>query len=145
MTRHIGIDCGIHTGIALWDSKHKALHLCTLSFWQAIDYIREQKSICDRDGIVLKAVLEDVTQNKPVFPKKGVANNSALLRVAQNIGSNKRDSQLMAEFLKLHGIETRLVKPTTAKWKAEEFMKITRYEGSSSQHARDAAKLVYGL
>ena len=141
----LGIDPGQFTGLALWHPGTRKLDLFTTDFWGAIDFLYEQKAFCERDEIHLKVVLEDPNLNKPVFAKKGVANNAALSKIAQNVGQNKRDSQLIAEFLRHEGIETKLVKPTTSKWSKEEFEKITGYTERCSAHARDAAKLVFGL
>lgn len=142
---YIGIDPGKFTGVALWRRDTKLLELHTFSFWQAIDFLTQQIEFCKKNNIHLKVVLEDVNQNKPIFEKKGANNKAMMLRIAQNVGSNKRDGMLIEVFVERNGIEVILVKPTTSKWSISYFQKITRYKGLTSQHARDAAKLVYGL
>lgn len=141
---YIGIDPGEFTGVALWRRDTKLLELHTFSFWQAIDFLTQQIEFCKKNDIHLKVVLEDVNKNKPIFEKKGANNTAMMLRIAQNVGSNKRDGTLMEVFVERNGIEVILVKPTTSKWSISYFQKITRYKGLTSQHARDAAKLVYG-
>lgn len=139
---YIGIDPGKHTGIAVWDRKKLELH--TFSFWEAVRFLERKFYQCQALKIKLRVVLEDPTQNKPLFEKKGVANNVALLKIAQNVGQNKRDAQLLHEFMEIQKIEVLLVKPETKKWGEKYFKTITNYEGKYSQHSIDAAKLVYG-
>lgn len=136
---YIGIDPGVETGIAIWYSKDKVLTLFTLSFWEAINLLHK---LSEKNQI--KAILEDPNLNKPIFHKKGVDNEKKARKVAQNVGSNKRDAQLINEFLKIHNIETIIVKPTTTKWKTTFFRQVTGYKGHASQHAIDAARMVYG-
>lgn len=142
---YIGIDPGKFTGLAVWYNDSKTLDLYTLSFWEAIDFLTRMIENCKILDTPMKVVLEDPNQNKPVFQKKGANNTAMMLKIAQNIGSNKRDAQLMEVFLERNGIEVTLVKPTTSKWSLGYFQKITKYKGRTSEHARDAAKLVYGL
>jgi hypothetical protein len=143
---YIGIDPGKFTGVAAWYKNTKALELHTFSFWETIDYLTMQMEYSKKHNVQLKVVLEDPNQNKPIyFGNKRAVNEATRLRVAQNVGSNKRDAQLMEVFLERNGIEVTLVKPTTSKWSLSYFQKITKYTGRTSEHARDAAKLVYGL
>lgn len=142
---YIGIDPGKHTGIAVWNTGTKTLEVHTFTFWQAIKFLETKKIEYEVLNIKWKAILEDPNKNQPIFEKVGVANAAAKLRIAQNVGSNKRDAQLLHEFLELYEIDTTLVKPITSKWKREDFLKFTKYSGPASQHAIDAAKLVYGF
>lgn len=142
---YIGIDPGKNTGIAVWNTSTKTLEVHTFSFWQAIKFLETKKIEYEVLNIKYKVVLEDPNQNKPIFDKKGATNAAMKLRVAQNVGSNKRDAQLLHEFLELYDIDITIVKPITSKWKREDFLKFTKYQGPASQHAIDASKLVYGF
>ena len=60
-----GIDCGVHTGIALYNPANKVFILETLSFWQGIEYVR--RTIKENPQTKFIIYIEDVTQNRPVF------------------------------------------------------------------------------
>lgn len=136
----IGIDPGVNTGVAGWSTEEKKLVLFTMTFWEAIDYL---KQVSDITSTVV--VIEDVTQNKPTFNRN--MNVRANTRISQNVGQNKRDCQLIIEWCELNNIEVIRVRPTKGsltKLDADQFKKITGYEGRSSSHSRDAAMLVFG-
>jgi hypothetical protein len=141
---NIGLDPGVNTGVAVYDSHHKAFILIkTLSFWEAISLLMQYKD----EHPDLHVVLEDPSANKPVFRKKFATqtNNDRMMdKISQNIGSNKRDAQLLSEFLINAEIPFTLVTPTKGKYNKETFEKLTRYNKITSQHGRDAAMLVWG-
>lgn len=142
----IGIDPGANTGLGVW-SPHakKFLFLKKLPFWSAIDKVTDLN-----EEYVIDVVIEDPTQNKPVFPNKLKDVDSVLqaMRMAQNIGSNKRDAQLWFDFFDYMKIPYRKRRPTRkshTKLTAEAFNKITGWSGPSNEHSRDAGMLVYGM
>lgn len=146
---YIGIDPGVHVGWAVLDNKNKEIIIYdTITFWQAIERIKWYKNHNQFDNKNnFKIILEDPNLNKPVFNKDDVspgAKQKAYLRIAQNVGSNKRDAQLIHEFCTLNNIPILTVKPTTEKWDAIMLKKITGIDERTSQHVRDAIKLVYG-
>jgi hypothetical protein len=132
---YIGIDPGVNTGLAQWDGAE--LVIDTMGFWSLVRWMDTH----DLKGCTI--VIEDPNLIRPTF-QRDVGRN-AMLRIAQNVGSNKRDAQLLIEYAESLGLEVRRVKPTTAKWDAGMLARITGYTGRTSQHGRDAAKLVYGL
>ena len=70
------------------------------------------------------------------------------LKIAQNIGMNKKESMLLEQFCIKNGLDYTMVKPskkTMTKLNSEQFKKMTGYSGRTSEHGRDAAMLVYGL
>jgi len=150
---YIGIDAGKKTGVAVWD-REKFISIQTTDFWGAIDIIRENNDLLISGGLIV--VVEDPSQNKPVFKIVSVYNLtqgnhqsrlSAVAKVAQGVGSVKRESELIIEYCRRNEITVIPVKPTKrsmTKLDREQFKKITGYEGVTSEHARDAALLVYG-
>lgn len=139
---YIGIDVGKYTGIALWNVKKQRLEeFKTVSFWECIDYII--LTVAEKKG--LRILVEDPNLNKPIFIKKSVAGYQSYLKIAQNVGMNKRDAQLILEFCTINLIDAVGIKPVTTKWTAAMFIQITGIEKRTSQHVRDAVKLVYGL
>ena len=138
----IGIDPGVDTGFAVWDCEKKEYsQLSTLDFWQVIDLLLEYKNQYQQRLVV---VVEDATQNKPTFRLgTNIKEND---RKAQNVGSLKRETSLLIEWLDKHKIPYRRIRPsryTYTKLSAEVFTQITGYQGRSSSHSRDAAMLVF--
>ena len=64
----------------------------------------------------------------------------------QGAGSIKRDAKIWEDYLTRLRIDFKLVNPTSRKTKitSEYFKKISKFEGRTSNHARDAAMLVLG-
>lgn len=144
---YIGIDTGVHTGIAIWNSSLKKFtKLLTLDFWGCINLLELEKVVNDNNFMVY---IEDPTQNKPIFKNKLVGKEVASqLKIAQNVGSVKRETSLMIEWMRDNDIAHIAVKPTKktlSKLTSENFQHYTGYLGVCSQHARDAAMLVFGL
>ena len=140
----VGIDPGKKNGVAVWDG-NSFTKLCTMSFWQVIEYI--ESKVADRDRITF--VVENPNRNKPVFPKRGVSHKEHLkmLKIAQNVGQNKRDAQLIIEKIKSLGFPVMEIKPSKysmTKLKPNIFAQMTGFDGKCSEHARDAAMLVFG-
>jgi hypothetical protein len=131
----IGIDPGVQTGIALWDRASKSLQkIETVSIIEAQHFLLRQKD--QWPHIFLR--IEDARQRKWF----GNAGREKL----QGAGSIKRDCSIWEEFCQFHGIEYELVKPKNNKTKmdADIFKKCTGWKARTSEHARDAAMLVFG-
>lgn len=129
---YIGIDVGVHTGVAVWDStKREFTSLSTLPIHQAMRFVAEFKE-------EKKVYVEDARQRKWYG-----ANAQAK---QQGAGSVKRDSKIWEDFLFDIGAEFVMVAPGKGltKWDRESFKKFTGYKGQTSEHSRDAAMLVYG-
>lgn len=136
---YIGIDPGASTGLAVWCILTSQLEVVeTTTFWQAYNTIR--KSFDPGNTII---VIEDPSKNKPVFGHNE-SDRKKRERIAQNVGANKREAQLLIDGFERLGYTVQAVQPHTAKWDARTFKNLTRYKNICSQHARDAAKLVYG-
>ena len=130
----IGIDTGVHTGFALWDIQEQRLITCeTMQIDEAMERVLFFKDV----GIIV--VVEDARLRK--FFK---GENTAAKQ--QGAGSVKRDAKIWEDYLKRLNIDFKLVNPTSRKTKItdEYFKKISKYEGRTSNHARDAAMLVLG-
>ena len=131
---YIGIDTGTHTGLAIWDSKENKFDLIkTDKIHVVIDIVKEyvfNKSVFVR--------VEDARKRK-WFGK----NSNAKL---QGAGSVKRDCTIWEDFLTYINAEFEMVDPTNNRTKlnAEQFKRITKYQGQTNEHNRDAAMLVYG-
>ena len=135
----IGIDPGVSTGFAI-ARDGKIINVKTVDFWDCIKLLRDMQNM----GIVV--YVENPNVNKPVFYKRGATNTAMMQRVAQNVGSNKRDAQLIIEFCHRNGIDVRPQAPQRGSKDvdAKYFQLLTGYTGSTSQHGRDAAMLIVG-
>ena len=138
---YIGIDTGVHTGIAVWDSeKRKFVYLDTLKIHEALQIV---SSYAYKD-VPLCVRFEDARQRKWIpFAK----NMTGELGRAQGAGYVKAHCQIWEDFLSDKDIPFEMIAPrrNMTKLSAEQFDRITGYKGRTSDHARDAAMLVYGL
>lgn len=134
----VGIDPGKHTGIAVWstDSQHFEL-VETMPIHRALAYIRANVDVG------LRVYFEDARQRR-WLPKD--ATSSEYRGHLMGAGSVKRDSVIWQDALTDWGIPFEMVPPRAGatKWDADTFARITGYKGRTSNHARDAALLVYG-
>lgn len=133
MALFIGLDTGTHTGFAVWDKgKKQLIELSTLKIHRAMDRVRE---LSVSDEIVV--YFEDA-RLRTWF---GNAGREAL----QGAGSVKRDCSIWEDFLTDLGVEWHAVAPknNATKLNASFFEKITGWKGRTSEHARDAAMLVF--
>jgi hypothetical protein len=136
----IGIDPGKHTGIAVWNTNTQHFELLdTVPIHKAMETVKEWeypvRSIC--------VYFEDARKRK-WLPKD--ASSSEYRGHLMGAGSVKRDSVIWQDALTDWGIPFEMVPPRAGatKWDADTFARITGYKGRTSNHARDAALLVYG-
>lgn len=132
----VGIDPGINTGFALYDKQEKRLiAVMTIQVHQAFDIVKRM----NQDGIKLFVRVEDARKRKRYGP-----NSNAKI---QGAGAIKIQCRQWEMFLQQEGISFDLVAPAKIKTKvdAKKFKMITGWAGRTSNHARDAAMLVYGL
>lgn len=134
---YIGIDTGTHTGFAVWhsDSKHLA-EVSTLSITQAMERIRLIAKVRGRDDIRL--FIEDARQRKWF----GNAGREKL----QGAGSVKRDCAIWEDWCREQGLRYQMIAPRNNRTKLSslQFKALTKWPGRTSEHARDAALLVFG-
>lgn len=133
----VGVDTGVNVGWAVWDRYERRFRVIETTkihnaMLTAMDKVFENRAFFR---------VEDA--RKATFGR----NNKADMHKAQGAGSVKRDASIWEDFLEDYGIPYEMVRPAMRKKKitAAEFEKITGWTGRTSQHARDAAMLVYGL
>lgn len=142
MTRTwIGLDCGVSTGVAVWENK-QFTDLQTTDFWGAITLIDRYFAAL---GDKVTVVVENPNLNKAIHWNQhgNVGGINAKAKLAQNVGANKREASLIIDYCIRKNIPFEEVKPTTRKWTAEDMAKITGVKKRLSQHVRDSAKLVF--
>lgn len=136
----VGIDPGKNTGIAIWDTEKAAFrYVATLPVHKALLMVYEYQVLRDR----LRVYFEDARQRR-WLPKD--TSSSEYRGHLMGAGSVKRDSVIWQDALTDWDIPFEMVppRPGATKWDAATFARITGYKGRTSNHARDAALLVFG-
>ena len=117
--------------------KKEVLHLTTLPFFSTIELIKEL-AVGNEVMVVIEA---GWLNNKSNFHGNYSANVSA--RIGKNVGENHAAGKLLAEAMEFYKIPYKLVRPTTEKWNAEFFKKVTKLERRTNAEERDALKLIW--
>ncbi len=134
---YIGIDAGVHTGIAVWHAHLQELTMVeSMTITQAMEQVRMMADVLGRDNV--RVYIEDA-RKRTWF---GSAGRERLM----GAGSVKRDSQIWDDFCREQDIEHVMVPPKNNRTKlsAEQFRRITNYKQRTNEHGRDAACLVFG-
>lgn len=146
MAIYIGIDPGEHTGFAVYDTtSHKLREVATLELWEALEAVKRWHYSClmAPKPKPLFVVFEDARQRK-WFPKE--RSNAEYRGRLMGAGAAKRDARIWEEYLTAQRIPFEARKPQAGqtKWSADYWERITGWKGRTSEHARDAALLVFG-
>lgn len=141
---YIGIDPGTKTGLAIWSNKYQHFtRLSTLKIYEAIKAI--ESFMQNQPYTKLLIIVEDARQVK-YFGRSKQSQAQA-----QGAGSVKRDCNIWEEVLmelgKHYPFYYQFKRPSKqlSKIDKKRFEQITGVKTSTSQHARDAAMLVYNL
>lgn len=133
----VGIDPGVKTGLAVWCKASKCLvQVDTMGITAAMQCVKE----LNENGTLHSIVFEDARLRTGWFGERSAAKQ-------QGAGSIKRDCSIWTEFCEgLVGVPFLPVSPKTkgAKVDAPRFAKLTGWTERTSEHARDAAMLVFG-
>lgn len=137
----IGIDTGHDTGLAVWDTGRRVFRaVATMRIHRAIEAVRDWER--DNPGRV-RVVFEDARQRRWIPDSHDLRREMGR---RQGAGSVKRDATIWQDALTDYGIPFEAVRPAAGltKWDADTFARITGWTGRTSNHARDAALLVFG-
>lgn len=133
----VGIDPGVHTGLAIWCRERKRIvDVQTLGITAAMRAV----AALQLEGTLHSVVFEDARMRTGYFGERSQAKQ-------QGAGSIKRDCSIWQEFLEgLVGVPFLPVSPRQkgVKVDAARFAKLTGWTGRTSEHGRDAAMLVFG-
>ena len=138
MRYFIGIDTGVRTGVAVWyPASREFVSVATMTLTQALDMVRGLAA----DDV--KVYFEDARQRRWIPDTHDLRREMGR---RQGAGSVKRDCQIWETFCKEHRIPYEAVAPQRNRTKldAKAFKRLTGWVGRTSEHARDAAKLVFG-
>lgn len=134
----IGIDPGVKTGLAVWNTERKKLTVVgSMSIILAMDIVTTHFKML-KDFGALSVYIENPNLRKWY--------GSRASQKQQGAGSIKRDFSIWVEFLQHHNIPYEEVNPKNVltKMDAKAFASITGWPGKTNEHSRDAAMLVYG-
>lgn len=135
----IGLDPGVHTGLAVWDTTTRQfLDIRSSGIVDAMDYLNEFQQ--NRQiGLV---VFEDARQRKWIPREKDL---SQIRGRAMGAGSVKRDCSVWEEWCVSRSIDFVASPPRVGltKWTDEAFRRFTGYDRRTNNHGRDAAMLVF--
>ncbi len=136
----IGIDAGRHTGIALMNNDTgKVFGAQTLDFWRAHDFILD-----NYPPDFAEITIESLNAKGALYSRAFSATQSGRDRFAQNVGSVRRETSLLIERLQAKGYTVNLVKPVKGgKWTQKQFEQATGLKIRTSEHARDAARILF--
>lgn len=138
-----GIDPGVNTGLAIWDTETRSFR--TLKTCTQVEALLDIYTLWLKEAPwhPFRIVAEDARKRTWIPREKSVKEMKGR---AMGAGSVKRSSQIWEEFSNATGIQIDLVPPRKGltKWDADYFKKVTGWTGRTSNHARDAALLVFG-
>ena len=136
----VGIDPGLHTGLAVWDTVTRQFDdIVTVGIVAAMDYLND---LSQKRGIGL-VVFEDARQRKWIPRERDIAQMKGR---AMGAGSVKRDCAIWEEWCKRRNIQFVATRPRTGMTKLTDayFRGLTGYDRRTNNHGRDAAMLVLG-
>lgn len=132
----IGIDTGTHTGVAIYETFSKRIErLETLPIHKAM-------------ALVLATALDNPNDTHVYFEDARLRKwfGRSGREQLQGAGSVKRDCAIWEDYLTDYKIPFTTIAPknNATKLSADYFAKVTGWTARSSEHARDAAMLVFG-
>ena len=134
-----GIDPGLHTGLAVWDtSSRQFLEIRCSGIVDAMDYLDHLRA---ERGIGL-VVFEDARQRTWIPRERDLAQMKGR---AMGAGSVKRDCSIWEEWCKARQVQYIASRPKNGMTKLTDayFRGITGYDRRTNNHGRDAAMLVF--
>lgn len=138
--QYIGIDVGVHNGLAVWDKTAKRIiELDTYKTWEVIIWLLQKKS----KGIDFIVRIE----NPNTWVNYGTLSTKQVNGRKQGAGSVKRSYQVLIEFFEDNSIkyEPISLRSSLKKLKADKFNIITGINITTNEHERDACMMVFGI
>ena len=135
----VGLDPGMHTGLAVWDTTTRQfLDIRCSGIVDAMEYLRRLRETRK----VSLIVFEDARQRKWIPREQDIAQMTGR---AMGAGSVKRDCAIWEEWCRGFGVDFIAAPPRQGltKWTDESFRRITGYDRRTNEHGRDAAMLVF--
>ena len=132
----IGIDPDLKkSGVAILGD---SLVLKTMTFAETVDLFRSQQDQ------IKKVVIEAGWLNKKAN-FRSTHSKRVDEQISKRVGENHATGKLLVEMAKSFNLNVVEVRPTRAKKNAEEFKRITGWQGRTNQEQRDAGMLIWGM
>jgi hypothetical protein len=141
---YVGIDTGVHTGYAVYDSRIQQLTAVgTDKIHNVMQLVSGLKDVAKEKGDNIRVRVEDA-RKRTWYGFHTAKQDRARL---QGAGSVKRDAQIWEDYLTDLCVDFEMVAPknNATKLTAESFRQLTGWEHKTNEHGRDAAMLVYGF
>lgn len=138
----IGIDTGVHTGVATWNVATRKFELIkTTAIHNALLYVKQMYET-HGGGVLVR--IEDARLR--TWYQSNYKTRDEERKMLQGVGSVKRDAKIWEDFLTDTGIPFEMTHPKNSMTKvnALKFKELTKYGKRTSEHSRDAAMLVIG-
>jgi len=130
----IGIDPGVHTGIAIClDGLFTEIY--ESDFWGAIEAFNKHPDAF---------VVVELPVNKAVYQKEYMK-TATKHKVGVNVGSVIRESELLIKWLHSNKRDYMIHRPKAKKVDDKDFRRVTGWTGRTNQHKRDAALMCLGI
>lgn len=134
----IGIDPDLDkSGVAEW-WEDKTLKLSCLTFPALLAFLDQHKANIQK--VVIEASWLIKHSNWHSRQNAAIASETA-----RRVGENHATGKLLECCARAMGLEVQLLKPVATKKNAEQFKRITGYQGSTNPEKRDAGMLVHGM
>src|SRR5690606_5123563 len=142
----IGVDPDVDkNGVAIYEKSTKDLQLLTLSFFQLLDYLSQNKDQ------IKEVVIEASWKHKKANFHENRRGVGVASQIGARTGANHEVGRKIVEMCSYLSIPSKEVLPLRKRWSGpngkithEEFRKLTGYIGSTNQEKRDAALLIWG-
>lgn len=141
---YIGIDPGTNTGMAVWYKRIEAGK--TQSCFLSIETLKIHKALSEVNKLIKQYGKENVRVHFEDARQRKWYGNTGREKL-QGAGSIKRDSVIWQDFLTDAGVEFHMIPPRNiaTKMSQVDFVRLTKWPKKTSNHARDAAALVFGF
>ena len=135
--KKIGIDPGTKTGLAIWNTATNDFDLITTT-----TIVKAMEIVANSTEPDSEIYFEDARKRTWFGKRQSPEKEREKL---QGVGSVKRDCSVWEEFCEHLGIKYHRVHPQqiNTKTDAAYFKRLTGYKGRTSEHARDAAMIVF--
>jgi len=137
--KYIGIDTGVNTGFAVWDTKTQTFECVDcVKIHEAMHRVAHLAKTND-----VEVRFEDARQRRWIPDTHNIRREMGR---RQGAGSVKRDSGIWQDFLQDIGVSFTMRAPryNCTKLSAEAFRSLTKWQKRTNEHGRDAAMLVFG-
>lgn len=125
--------------------EQKVTDLKNLEFFDLIAMLDHAKKFADENKDKVKSLtvfLEAGWLNKK-SNYHSAFNKEIAGRIGKNVGENHAIGKLIEQYCKRENIDYKLVKPTSKKWDAQLFKKITKWDKRTNSEQRDAVRAAW--